>query len=59
MEKRIVRSKDEARQYAIDWQMWASEAPLYLTELVDWYDEFTKIGKRWGLLREFREEGIL
>lgn len=54
-----IKSKDEARQKAIDWQNWAGEQSLSYSELAEWYEYFSKLGAKYGLLREFRENGIL
>lgn len=66
MEKRIIKTKEEARQYAIDWQHWVSEQnemgekpTLYQSDLVEWQNIFVKLAKRFGLTREFRENGII
>lgn len=59
MEGRLPKTKDEARQKAIDWQIWQSEQSLSYSELIEWSDYFYKLGKRFGLLREFKENGII
>lgn len=50
--------KAEIRQQAIDWQLDFSNHNYSWGELADWCDYFYKMGKRYGLLREFRENGI-
>ena len=50
--------KEEARDEAIEWQYWQAEQHLSWAEVVEWADYFYKLGKRYGLLREFRENGI-
>lgn len=50
--------KEAARQKAIDWQLEASEQNLSDGELVEIGNYFYKLGKRFGLLREFRENAI-
>lgn len=59
MQKRTPTTKEEAMQYAIDWQNWASEQDLSLDEFAEWHIEFTDIGKKYGLLKEFVENGII
>lgn len=50
--------KDKARQEAIDWQdQFADEDASYM-DLMEAQDHFHSIGKRYGLLEEFRENGI-
>jgi len=50
--------KEKARQIAIEWQMEASEQNYSYGELADYGEYFRKIGKRYGLLKEFRENSI-
>jgi len=50
--------KESARQKAIDWQIEASEKELSYAELAEAGNRFEKLGKRYGLLQEFRENGI-
>lgn len=53
------RSKEIIRQAAIDWQK-SFESCLYsCEEIVEWQNKFEKLGKRYGLLTEFRENGII
>lgn len=53
------QTADGARNYAIDWQNWVSEQNLSYGELADWSDYFYKLAKKYNLLREFKENGIL
>ena len=52
------KGKEAARQEAIDWQYEASEQDLSYGELAAIGNYFYKLGKRFGLLREFRENAI-
>lgn len=52
------KRKEAARQEAIDWQSEASEQNLSYGELAEIGNFFYKLGKRFGLLREFRENAI-
>ena len=53
------RSKETIRQAAIDWQN-NFESYLYSwEEIAEWQSKFKKLGKRYGLLTEFRENGII
>ena len=52
------KRKEAARQEAIDWQYEASEQDLSYGELAVIGNYFYKLGKRFGLLREFRENAI-
>ena len=51
--------KNAARDRAVEWQLNFSENSYYWSELVYWQKYFTKLGKRYGLLTEFRENGII
>lgn len=50
--------KEQARNEAIDWQQWASNNCLSIHDLAVAGEHFKKLGKRYGLLKEFRENGI-
>lgn len=52
------KRKEAARHKAIDWQLEASEQNFSYGELAEIGEYFYKLGKRFGLLREFRENGI-
>ena len=53
------RGKQRARQIAIDLQhKWANESQSYY-ELSEFQYYLTQIGRRYGLLKEFKENGIL
>lgn len=52
-------TKEEARNKAIAWQKWQSEQNLSLGEMVIWADYFYCIAKKFGLVREFKENGII
>lgn len=51
--------KAAARDEAIDWQDWQTEQNLSWGELAEWGEHFEKLGKRYGILGEFRENGII
>lgn len=50
--------KYEIREQAIEWQNDFSNHNYSWGELAEWGDYFRKMGKRYGLLREFKENGI-
>lgn len=56
--KTYKQLKEHARNIAMDWQQIASEQNMSYAELNEAGDYFQKIGKRFGLLREFRENAI-
>ena len=57
--KTIYETKKEmARQEAIDWQIDFVNHNYSYGELCEFVMHFEKLGKRCGLLKEFRENGI-
>jgi hypothetical protein len=56
--KTYQQKKDAARQLAIDWQYEDGDYPYSYEGLAILCNFFHKLGKRFGLLREFRENGI-
>jgi hypothetical protein len=56
--KKII-TKEEARQFAIDWQLWQSEQSLSYEQVADWQDYFAVLARQFGLTDEFRENGII
>jgi hypothetical protein len=57
--KTVIKTKEQARQKAIDWQNWQSNQALSYQELSDWQGYFTKLAKKFGLKKEFKENGII
>ena len=55
---RYVKTKEKIRQEAVDWQLDYDNHNYSYMELAIWNDYFTTQGKRYGLLTEFRENGI-
>ncbi len=54
-----IKTQAEARQYAIDWQIWASEQQLSYSELAEWQDIFNELATKFDLVDEFEENGII
>lgn len=52
------QKKKAVRQEAIDWQLDSSNEQCSIGELIEIGLHFFKLGKRYGLLREFRENAI-
>ncbi len=50
--------QDAARNLAIDWQDAATEWHMSYATCAAWCELFTDLGRRYGLMREFRENGI-
>lgn len=53
------KSKERARQSAIYWQHELSNGNYNWIECMRWIFYFQKLGKRYGLIKEFRENGII
>ena len=62
MKQTYQERKEQVRQEAIEWQydyFGTEDAPsISLGELAWWHDHFRRLGRRYGLLEEFRENGI-
>ena len=50
--------KERARQIAIDWQLNEAGKSMYMSEYAEIGNYFYKLGRRFGLLLEFRENAI-
>lgn len=50
--------KEAIRQQAIDWQLEAGERDMSYGELAEAGEYFNQVGRRYGLLQEFRENAI-
>ena len=51
--------KQRARELAQTWQYDFANNNYNWEEISEFTDFFTQLGKRYGLLKEFRENGIL
>lgn len=54
-----ITSADQARQYAIDWSKWVGDQNLSYGELAEWQATFILLANRYGLRKEFKENGII
>lgn len=50
--------KEKARELAVQWQHDFANNNYSWLELANFTNYFTRLGKRYGLLKEFRENGI-
>ena len=53
------RAKNRARDKAIEWQYDFPNHNYSYGELVYWGEYFKKLGKKYGLIKEFRENAII
>ena len=56
---RYARAKENARQKAMDWQTEYYNNNYSYGELIAFAEYFTRLAKRYGLITEFRENGII
>ena len=56
---RYARAKENARQKAMDWQTEYYNNNYSYGELIAFAEYFTRLAKRYGLMTEFRENGII
>lgn len=57
--KQTPKTKEQARQYAIDWQNWAYSRKLSYKDIAIWSDILRELAKKFHLVREFKENGII
>jgi hypothetical protein len=56
---RDVKTEDEARGLAIDWQNWQAEQSMSWGEAAHYADYFRKLAKKFKLTEEFKENAII
>ena len=56
--KTYAEKKENLRNFAIEWQQDSAENNFSWTEISYWQGWFERMGRRFGLLNEFRENGI-
>lgn len=54
-----IKTKDQARQYAIDFQKWGSNRALSYGELLHFQNKLTKLAEKFDLVEEFKENGLI
>ena len=52
------RLKEAARTEVFEWQLTSGDYPMSYNELAEVGERFYTLGKRYGLLKEFRDNGI-
>ena len=52
------RLKETARTEAFEWQLTSGDNPMSYNELAEVGERFYTLGKRYGLLKEFMDNGI-
>lgn len=56
---KAIKTKECARSFAIQWQSDFDLKAMDWGQLALWSVVFRKLGKKFGLLREFKDNGIL
>ncbi len=59
MEMTNIKTKEEARSKAIDFQSWQSAQALSYEEVANWGTYFSNLASKFGLVDEFSENGII
>jgi len=54
-----IKTQEEARKFAIDWQNWQSEHKHHYSEMFEWQQKFEELANKFDLVDEFIENGIL
>lgn len=52
-------AKERARDMAVEWQSNFCDQNYSYGELAYWQNHFERLAKRYGLVREFKENGII
>lgn len=53
------KAKESARNKAIEWQLDFDNHNYSYEELANYGNHFSKLAKRYGLMKEFKENGII
>ena len=54
-----ITTKEQARQFAIEWQTYQGTRVMSYRDLIGWQNGFRKLAKKFRLGREFKENGLL
>lgn len=54
-----IKSEEQARELAIDWQAWQSDQALSYSEVSEWQAYFEELANKFDLVDEFKENGII
>ena len=58
--KTYEKKKERARRLALDWQAALDSGVQHSWQwCIEWAARFEKIGRKYGLLREFSENGVI
>lgn len=51
--------KEKARELAHEFETYRDENLMSWRDCADWWDKLESLAKRYGLVREFKENGII
>ena len=54
-----IKTKEDARQYAIDWQSTWQDNQYSYADIIDWQNTFEYLASKYDLKDEFIENGVL
>lgn len=54
-----AQTREEARQCAIEWQIWSGYVDMSWSDVLEWQGVFTALAIKFGLTEEFQENGII
>jgi hypothetical protein len=54
-----IKTQDEARQIAMNWQSWQVNQSFYYAEIYEWAEYFGELAEKFDLVGEFKENGII
>jgi hypothetical protein len=54
-----IKTKEQARQHAIEYQHFSSDKDLSYGEIIHFQNKFYLLAKKFNLVREFKENGII
>lgn len=56
---KYIKTQEQARDYGVFYQHWASDKDLSYGELIHFQDKLSTLAKKFGLINEFKENGII
>jgi hypothetical protein len=56
---RGYKRASDVRAFAVSWQAWMSKRKMSYGELLKWQGELYNAAKKCGVVREFKENGII
>lgn len=54
-----IKTREQARDFAIEWQHTTMQESMTLAEVCDWHNTFEELAAKFDLTDEFKENGII